>query len=107
MSYEHVRQLKMKTQTHQDNSGYAKDSVYRPDQLQDKVTTDDNRRCQCSIINRNDDKRIQHPLRTVKFHLSVVNKAATLNIIPKGSVSTTVLQKITKHACDIHVCDGC
>jgi hypothetical protein len=99
--------FEMKTQTHQDYSGYAKNSAYKPDQLQDRVTIDDNRRRQCSIINRNDDKRIQHPFRSVKVHLSVVNKAATLNTIPEGSVSTTILQKITKHACDIHVCDGC
>ena len=29
-----------------------------------------------------------------------------MSLIPKGSVSTTVLQEITKHACDINVCDG-
>jgi hypothetical protein len=98
----------MKTQTHQDHSGYAKDSAYKPDQLQERVTTDENRRCQCSVINRNDDKRIQHPFCTVKVHLLVGNKAATLNVsvIPKGSVSTTVLQEVTKHACDIRICDG-
>ncbi len=30
----------MKAQSHQDNSGYAKDSVYKTDQLQGRVTTD-------------------------------------------------------------------
>jgi hypothetical protein len=74
----------MKTQTHQNYSGYAKDSVLKPDQLQDRVTTDDNRRRQCSIINRNDDKRIQHPFRTVNFHLSVINKAADTEYDTQG-----------------------
>ena len=67
--------FEMKIQSHQDNSGYAKDSVHNPDQLQDRLTTGDNRRCQCSIINRNNDKRIQHPLCAVKVCLSVENKA--------------------------------
>jgi hypothetical protein len=30
-----------------------------------------------------------------------------LSVIPKGSVSAAILQEITKHACDIHVCDRC
>jgi hypothetical protein len=30
-----------------------------------------------------------------------------VSVIPKGSVSTIALQEITKHACDIDVCDGC
>lgn len=30
-----------------------------------------------------------------------------MSVIPKRSVSTAVLQKITKHACDIDVRDGC
>jgi hypothetical protein len=30
-----------------------------------------------------------------------------VSVIPKGSVSTTVLQEITKHACDVDVRDGC
>jgi len=30
-----------------------------------------------------------------------------VSVIPKGGVSTTALQEITKHACDIDVCDGC
>lgn len=29
-----------------------------------------------------------------------------MSVIPKGCVSTTALQEITKHAYDIDVCDG-
>jgi hypothetical protein len=99
--------FEIETQTHQDNSSYAKDSAYKLDQLQKRVTADENRRCQCSVINRNNDKRIQHPFCTVRIHLSVGNTMASLNVsvVPKRSVSTTVLQEVTKHAYNIRICD--
>lgn len=39
--------------------------------------------------------------------MSVKGGALNVSVIPKGSVSTTVLQEITKHAYDIDICDSC